>query len=432
MTCRLRTRLRSLRGSGIVAIATGSAVGQGIAILAAPILSRLYTPADFGVFVVVSSIGLAVGTVASLRYEMAIPLPEQDADARDLVLLSTLSALITCGVLGLVAWLLRGAIVPLVGGGLTAIGLVLAFGIAVLVAFYRLLSQWTLRRQQYALTARRNVLQSVLTVVVQLGAGLASWAPGLSVGLASGQAAGALSLLKGSRLRRFPGPRRLRHNAARFRRFPLLLAPAGVLNVAGLYVPLILLASLYGPHVAGFVGLTQRVLGLPMTLLGQSVAQVFLSELAQRKRDSLVDGDRIFWRATKRLLLVASVIACMLLAAGPFLFEVVFGAQWRTAGVMSQALGLALAGQLVASSLSHTLIVYERTRAQFLWDAFRFVATAGSVVTASALGLGPVACVWLFSLATLGSYIILWEMSRRTLRNVLGLPIPVVDPVQDN
>ena len=65
------------------------------------------------------------------------------------------------------------------------------------------------------------------------------------------------------------------------------MAPAGVLNVAGLYLPILLLAWLYGPVVAGYVGFTQRVLGLPMTLIGQSVAQVYLGELSSVRASAL-------------------------------------------------------------------------------------------------------------------------------------------------
>jgi O-antigen/teichoic acid export membrane protein len=416
MSVEFRARLRRLKSSGTVAIASGTAVGQVIAVLAAPVLSRLYSPEDFGAFLIITSIGMAVGTVASLRYEMAIPLPRQHRDARDLVAISALAALGTCTALGAVSWILREPILDAFGGGLTSAGLVMALGIALLVAIYRLLNQWALRHHRYAVTAQRNVLQSLVTVLVQLGSGVAGYGGGLSVGLASGQAAGFVSLLRGSGLMSVHPSFRVRHNVRRYRKFPLLMTPAGLLNVAGLYMPLLLIASLYGVKVAGFVGLTQRVLGLPMTVIGQSVAQVFLSQLAQRRRDSLTDGYAMFWRATRWLSVVAALVAVTLLAAGPLLFEVAFGEQWRQAGVMSQALGLASAGQLVASALSHTLIVYERGWTQLLWDALRLLATAGAVVLAHKLGLSAVHGIWLFATATLATYIVLWELCRRTLR----------------
>lgn len=50
----------------------GSAcLGQGLMILATPILTRLYTPADFGVLAVYTSL-LSVSVVVCLRYELAL------------------------------------------------------------------------------------------------------------------------------------------------------------------------------------------------------------------------------------------------------------------------------------------------------------------------------------------------------------------------
>jgi O-antigen/teichoic acid export membrane protein len=51
-------------------------LGQAITVLVSPILTRLYTPEDFGVFGVYASILGIVTVVASLRYEYALPLPE--------------------------------------------------------------------------------------------------------------------------------------------------------------------------------------------------------------------------------------------------------------------------------------------------------------------------------------------------------------------
>ena len=69
-------------------IAGGTAIAQGINILSTPILSRMYSPEDFGIAAVFVSLIFLLSVVASLRYELAIPLPKTERHADALVILS--------------------------------------------------------------------------------------------------------------------------------------------------------------------------------------------------------------------------------------------------------------------------------------------------------------------------------------------------------
>ncbi len=70
-----------------------TAVAQLILILSMPLLTRLYTPEDFGLLAIYSSILAVISVVASLCYESAIPLPKNDETAAHILLL-TISILI--------------------------------------------------------------------------------------------------------------------------------------------------------------------------------------------------------------------------------------------------------------------------------------------------------------------------------------------------
>ena len=94
---RLLPRASFARSVGV--LAGGTAVAQGIGVLALPLITRLYTPEDFSVLAVFSSIVAIVSVAACLRLEIAIPLPETDEDAANLLAL----ALIFCTVASLAA-----------------------------------------------------------------------------------------------------------------------------------------------------------------------------------------------------------------------------------------------------------------------------------------------------------------------------------------
>lgn len=407
---------RTSGARGIVAIAAGTALGQVLAIGASPVISRLYSPADFGIFSIVNALAMVLGTVLALRYELAIPLPHSESDARSLVVLSALVTAATTLVISLALVPLSQPLADQIGEPGLGPWLPWVPVIGAAIVTFQLLNQWTLRQQRYRATARRNVVQSVSTVTLQIATGVRIAGPsGLIVGLAGGQAIGAVSLLQGSGLRGRVEPAALSRVARRYRSFPMQLAPAGFLNAVGLYLPVLLFAILYGAEVAGWLGFTQRILALPVALVGQAVAQVYMSELAQDRRIGSRRQYQLFRVASRRLAMfgMAGAVALLLLARP--LFPMVFGQPWSNSGAMAQALALSLAVQFVASPLSQTLIVYEKTGLQLAWDTSRLVLVSAAIVVPSALGAGPLTAVWSMSIASALCYIASWLLSRRTL-----------------
>ena len=417
----LRRVKRRAAGSGVAVIMIGTGLGQVTALAAAPLISRLYTPTDFGLFMVVSSVALTFSAVASLRLESAIVLPSSDDDARGLVRIACCVAVgLTLSIAG-ATWLFRGVVLGWFTAGITVWLLISSFGIGGAVAMFNALNQWVLRNRRYDLIARRNLLQALVTTLAQIVTGVAGYAHGLVAGMAVGQAAGAAAFMNGASLR-YKG-RAVKWGAllSRFRHFPMHLAPAALINAAGIYVPLILFAAYFGPAQAGLLGLTQRVLGLPMTLIGQAAAQIYLAELAAHQRTEPERGVALFAVASKRLAIVGAAVAAPVMLLGPWAFPFVFGKQWSASGEMAQAMAIALAAQLVASTLSRTLIVLEKTLTQLAWDVLRFAMNCGAVFLAALAGSSALLCVWLLAASTTVTYALSWELSRRAVRSRSGI-----------
>jgi O-antigen/teichoic acid export membrane protein len=416
--------MRSLRlpqgraSRGALAIMAGTASGQVLAVMCTPLLSRFYSPTDFGVFSVINALAMVLGTVLAGRYELAIPLPKSDEEARLVLVLGSLIIVVGAFSATIALWLLTPFITSTLAAPALGSWLIWVPLIAASLAGFRLLNQWALRQQRYAATARRNLISSVSTLVVQIAAGWrGAGAGGLVAGLGLGQGLGALSLVRRSGLRgrvRWSGLRRV---GRRYARFPLILMPSGLLNASGAYLPLVLVAGLYGTTAAGWLGFTQRILAVPISLIGQAIAQVYLSELAVAQRTGSGRHQALFDLVTRRLLLLGGTLAVILMVLSPSVFPWVFGSEWATSGSMAQALAPALGIQLLASPLSQTLIVYERAVAQFAWDASRLLLVTAAVVVAAASDLSVVACTWAMSAALVVTYAASWELSRRTVKS---------------
>ncbi|MGC5385185.1 MULTISPECIES: oligosaccharide flippase family protein [Micromonospora] len=419
---RWRARLAMSSGRrGVLGIAAGSAGGQLLALAAVPLLARLYRPADFGVLAVVAALVLTVGTVAALRFEMAVPLPEREEDARALVRLGLVAAAGTAILASAVVLLAGDRAALWFGQPELARWLWVVPPSAAAMGVVLVLNQFAVRHRRYGAIGRRNLFQSVAVVVTQIVAGVAGLRPGgLALGFGFGQVAAAAVLLRDARRRGATAragrrPPRLLAVARRYRRFPFLLAPSGLLNVLGTQLPVLLIAYWYGSAVAGWLGLTQRVLAMPAALVASAVAQVYLGEIARIAREQPRSGRRAFLRASRRLALVAGPGALLVVVGAPAAFSLVFGAQWHSSGAYAQALAVFMAAQLVVSPLSQTLVVFERQGLQLAWDAGRVALVAGAVSVVALVGGSPLTAVWAFGVSGALAYGVGWLMSLRVV-----------------
>lgn len=400
----------------------GVAGGQLLALLASPILGRLFPPSQYGPFAVINAAVMPLGTIAALRLELAIPLPQRQGMARDVSRLG-LRICAWFGATGTaLTWLLRQQIASALGQDSTVAALIpWAPLIAAEVGAFAVLNQLAIRQKAYGAIARRSLLQAGATVVAQIAGGIAGLgSQGLAIGLAIGQGVGVVTLWASTRpdSREHATVHASSHRILkRFRSFPLLLAPAGLLNSLGLQIPVLLASALFGVEVSGWLGMTQRILALPIALLGTTLAQVYLGEFGEAKRADSDQLTALFVRTSKRLAVVGVVIAAMVMLLGPLGFSVVLGQRWETSGAYAQALAIGLVIQMVASPLSQTLIVMERNLQQFIWDIGRLAVSAGAVYGGYYLGYSAMTTMWLLGAAMAVSYACLWAMSWFAVRH---------------
>jgi O-antigen/teichoic acid export membrane protein len=197
-----------------------------------------------------------------------------------------------------------------------------------------------------------------------------------------------------------------------------MMAPASLLNGAGMQLPTLLLAGLYGPTVAGWYFATQRLLGLPVQLIGTAAGQAFLGEAA-----TLVDDDpqrlsNLFDAVTKRLILLGLVPTIFLIAFGPWGMETLLGQEWRESGVYLQWLAGSFLLKFGFDELIN-LAMARRNDYALAWAALRLALACGAVVFAHAMKWPAVRCIALLSGALAIGYLVklwLWKRALNRLK----------------
>lgn len=415
---------------GVVEIVAGAALGQGLLVLISPVLSRLYTPADFAVLQVFTGV-VSVGAVAAtLRLEVALPLAregrEQEAVLR-LGLLATAVVAVAAGLLGALAapvWV-HGATLR----GLWDLWWLVPLTIAALAAF-QLVSARLIRAERYRELAGRNAAQGVGTALAQLGFGVAGLRPfGLLLGPGLGRVVALLVMTRPRRAapdsregfhdRREEGRGRaadMRAALHRFRRFPLLTTWSALLNNAAQYAPFLVWSLTFGAASTGWLAFTSRLLALPVTVIGQAVAQVYLGRGAAAARDSSGDLPRLTSLAVRRLAALGAVPAIALAVLAPPAFDLVFGSTWEQAGLYARILAVAFLAQFVAAPIAHVFNICERQDIALAWDAVRLVLVVAVPWLVWSLGGSDVDGVLGYAAVLVFSYAGVLVLARRVLR----------------
>ena len=329
-------------GADVGRLFTGTSLAQAVNIGLAPVLTRIYSPDDYGILALYVSATMVLSLVSSLSYEAGIMLPGDDREAWTLLVLSLVFSACT-GLVLLAGLMLSGAPAVAAAMGAPALAPLLwwaPLGV-LLLAGNRGLEMWLSRTRRYDRMAGSRVMGSVTGASTKLAwaAVFPVTAAGLVAGAITCEVAKAAWAVKGSH--RFRGLKFLSRSwkevLCTYGKFPRFHLWASLLEFAGHALPVFVLARLFGAGVVGLYDLGFRTVYVPLELVVQSVRQVFYQRSVEEYRASgslaaLVEstGSRLsLWAAGPFLLLGLS---------GSWLFSFVFGPQWADAGRYAQVL----------------------------------------------------------------------------------------------
>lgn len=404
--------------AGIARIVGGTIGSQLIAMGTSLIIARLVLPDAFGVFAAVTGIVAVLGAVAGLRLEAAIPLPDSDDEARNI-----LRATITVSTLVAITLALLIAAAPTIlpSGFQVPRGdfhsLWLAPPAVFLTGTFNALNQYTLRERRYGVVALRSLSQALSTAGAQLiGVTLFPSATSLMAGFVIGQVVGIAVMTSTTKALGLLNPRQALYTLKKHRDFSLILTPTTFINLLGLQTPLLLGATLYGPAFAGWFGMTQRFLAVPVGVLATSFSQVAIGEFSAIIRTG--DSERLattFAKASKHLFVFGALGSALVALLGPWGLEFVLGANYAPSGEYARALALGLLFQILTSPLSTLLVLLHRTRLQATWDVVRLISVVLTISISWHFGLKATHMLFILSIAQAALYSAQWVLIRASI-----------------
>jgi len=412
----------------VALLAGGTGAAQALVVLSTPILTRIYQPEDFGALSVFASIVSVVAVIAAFRYELAIVLPEDEVTAANVLSLSVLLLIATTVISGVMFWLIGDWILIKLNAQVLKPYLWL-FPLCLFArVLYQILSYWPVRKKEFSLLGISKASQGLFQVVTQIGLGLVNLAVlGLLVGDLAGRASGIGMLTSRSWRKSLPAFRDVTlvgvwRAAVRYRRYPLVSSWAALLNNANLVLPRMIFAALYGLQVAGWFELAHRLLGLPLSLIGQSVAKVYFAECARINQQEPQKLLSLFWTTLRIQAFVGLAALAIVALPAPWVFGLLLGPQWVEAGWYVLALSLMFLFQFIATPLAFTLEVLERQDLHLAREVMRIVLLSIAAAAAILFNTEVITTILFLSLASCVTYTVgiaaAWHAITRRLSRI--------------
>ena len=374
------TRLRkSTFFKNVLTMFSGTVIAQVIPLAMAPVLTRLYLPEQYGEYALFILVAYTVSALASLRYEFAVMLPDEEGDAASIVALCLVLACIVSCVAAL-----GGLALPIFGDRGGAVVRLARHGhllgvMVLLQSVYQTLNYWILRKQAFFQLSASRVFRAVAMAFGNVLFGLLKKPDGLILSGILGQFV-ATAVLGGYIVRKdwraFLGVRRVRMLALakQHRHFPLFALPSDLLSTVSQQLPVVLLPAATG----GSFSFVQNVVNAPLNFVSGAVLDAF-KERASRDYRERGEFRGIFVVLFRSLALLSVIPFVVLIFFAPSLFAFVFGESWRAAGECARILAPAMMFKFVVSPLSYSYYIVGRQKEDFVLHVGIMLAVAGSL-----------------------------------------------------
>lgn len=391
----------------VFTLSAGTAISQVINIFFQPIISRLYKPEDVGSFASYFAVVSIIGTFSLGCYDSAVVLPKKDKEASAIVSLATYICIFVSVLITFFAFFTPSLLINWCKVSFNDYYWIYLIGFVIL--FERcdvLYTNFLVRLQEYKFLSLTRVIRQVLTGFLKIGFGLFTSLrlSALLISTILGTFVRVFMMLYKIRpIRELPHNRNsfydIKFIAIKYKKFPFISIWSSLLNTASLSVPILLFSGLYSAHVSGLYSFAFSILGLPMTLIGSSIANVYMREAAICHADGQSIASMTL-SLYKKLFTLACCMMSFITFYGAALFSLIFGKQWVEAGVYAQWMSIWLIFVFTFSPLSSIFLILSKQEEGLIADIILFFVRSLAIFISSKLLLSSVSLIAVFSLSS--------------------------------
>ncbi len=416
----LRRLLRDKKGfiHNVAVLSGGSFLAQLLPVLFSPLLTRIYTTIDFGVYALFCAAINIASQLACMKYDMAIAIVKEDEEAANLFYICLL---IGAGISSLMIIMIpfSGKITSVLGASDESWIFLIPFA-TFITGIYTALVNYNIRREGYKVITKAAIIKSVVMVLIQVllfpfNLGGFALCVGQLIAYLAGAAILFMSIMK--ELRRYsPSMERLVGTARHNIRYPGYTAGGSLAGSMVYNLTSYLISFFYSASQLGYYSLINRILGTPLTVLAGSVGHVYMKRAAVSKSGR--EQERGF-------ILVSVALAAM--AVPPFLIlffladplvAMLFGAHWAPAAQMLRALAPLYLVRFVVTPVITVAIILGKQANTLLWQLGMLMLSLLPALLYANMHVDVISYLWMMSLALSIGYIVFYLYCLRSVRTV--------------
>lgn len=394
--------IKRLLKRNVFILMSGTLFAQLLPFLISPILTRIFTPQQFGEFGLYFSITMICSVFITARYEMAIMLPKEEHEAENLVGLSILiTCIISCVLLVLILFFKQSIALlfktPAIENWLLFIPISL-FSIGI----YQALNYWNNRNEKYKSIAFSRVARSAATSFWSIIFGFSGLKKGgLILGDTLGQLLSMFFLFQRTK-KDYPiflksvNKAEIKKQAVRYKQFPIYNVSSGMLEKLSGHSPVMYLAHFFNESITGFFSFSLRIISAPSTIVARAFGDIFRQK-ATKIYNEQGNCKKLFKKTFFQLLMLSLIPFSLFYFVAPDLFALVFGEKWYQAGKFAQVLTPMFFLQFLVSPLSNMFLIAEKQNIDLIMQVSLFIFVSCSFLFGYKYYNNPETCLFLFT-----------------------------------
>lgn len=365
----------------IAIVLTGGFIAQTIPLFVSPIISRIYSPSDFGLFAIIYGIASFFGVFSMGKFDGAIYLTNDIVKIRKIINLCLKLLIISLAILLVLIVSFSKRIANIFEIQDNSSSLYFVPLITFLTSIYLILNTVLIKEKKFRVNSSNKVLQSSFNAGIQL---LYSLFRVNYVGLILGQVsslaiASTNIVLRGNILKKYfynnkASNFELKKIFTEYKKFFVYDVPSNLFNFASSQIPIFTFSIIFDLKILGAYAFANKILLMPVNLLSKSVVEVFKN---QSSEDYLNTGNcrKVYKQTFNTLFLLGIVPFSLLFFFGSDLFVWVFGQNWVEAGRIVEIIAPAVFFKLVSSPLTYTFYLAGKQNYDALMQGIYFFLT---------------------------------------------------------
>ncbi|HDB8567572.1 TPA: type 8 capsular polysaccharide synthesis protein Cap8K [Staphylococcus aureus] len=394
-------RLNKFIGDSFLMILS-SGIAQVILIITTPIITRLYSPTEFGEFTIFSNIAMILIPIINARYDLLIVNTKNDRSANILsqisFLISLLILLILIPIFAISAWLYPNFILDFI------FIIIMLF----LVSLTNIFTNYLNKERKYKVLSLINVFRAGSMALLQIIFGLlALGSLGLIIGFSLSYIAG-ITLGYKTFKKHFNIVRDKEETKALFlenKNQLVYSTPSILLNSLSFSVVVFCIGILYTNTEVGIYGMAIRVLGIPVTIISLGLSKIFM----QQANDYYIEHGNfrnLLLKFSFILVIVSIILYVPLYLFSEELVNILLGHSWVDAITVIKIVIPLFVIRLIVSTVSLSVIVLQKQQLELILQALFLIGTTATFVISKMLNLTFLNFVSINTIVLIVSYMI--------------------------